>query len=103
HTINAPIVLNADSRIYLGGGDLTLGDDATIAGMQTLYISEGLTASTLTNQGMITPQNVIIEGGLLSNLETISPAGGITINAIDGIASPLIITNSGTMTAGADF
>ncbi len=55
-TINAPIVMNQDSRIYLSGGTLTLGASTTITGAtQTLYISEGASTGTLTNRGSITP------------------------------------------------
>lgn len=104
-TINAPIVINTDSRIYLGGGNLTLGANTIItsAASTTLYISEGSTTSTLTNNGSIIPVNVIIEGGTVNNNNNINPSSNLTISGIGGIASPVNVVNNSMMTAGATF
>lgn len=103
-TINAPIVLNADSRIYLGGGNLTFGSSTSLTSTSnTLYISEGTTASTLINNGSIAPADLIIEGGIVNNANIIHPTGSITIGGLEGIETPLIVTNTGSMIAGTTF
>lgn len=107
HTIYAPILLNSDARISLGA-NLTLGEASTIydgSGLNTLYISEGNLSGTLTNKGTIGVNEIIIQGGTIINQSMIGynsdtmTASNLTIQALSGNDSPLIVTNTGTLTS----
>ncbi len=104
HTINATIFLEKDSRISLSDGNLTLGEDSSIVSVGMLYVSEGSSFGTLTNNGKITPSAVLFEGNTIYNFDTVSPDGSLTISGLGGIVNPVIVNNYGTMSSGdGDF
>lgn len=101
HTLYPPVILNKDSRLSLSG-TLTMGLFSSIASSgstpnSTLYISENDTAGIFNNYGAITPGNVNIQGCTTNNYSTISPIGVLTIQAITGNASSLIVNNYDSM------
>jgi len=103
HAIQAPIVLNKDSRFSLHGGILTLGSTATIFGAGALNISEGATSETLVVHGQVNPASILMDGGTLVNYALFNPAGTIEISGTGGIAVPATVNNHGTLRAGAAF
>lgn len=104
HTINAPFVLNKDSRFSLHSGSLTLGATSGISSTTNSWtLSEGAAAGTLINNAIINPVNVLIEGDTLTNNGSVLPTGTLSISGLNGIVSPATVTNTGTMTSGGLF
>lgn len=103
-TINAPIVLDADSVFQLSSGTLTLGSSTIITSNTTenLLISEGNTSGTLANNGAITPASLTIAGNTLNNIGSVQTSGPIVIQPAQG-ADPVVINNPSTFLAGTNL
>ncbi|MBS0626155.1 MAG: autotransporter-associated beta strand repeat-containing protein [Verrucomicrobia bacterium] len=103
HTINAPIILNKDSRFSLNSGSLTLGPNSGITSTSTWNLSEGSGTGTLNNYATLTPGSINVEGNTLNNHGTINPTGTITISGLGGNIGSAIVNNYSTMTSGGAF
>jgi fibronectin-binding autotransporter adhesin len=103
HTINAPIILNNDSRFSLNSGSLTFGSATTItsSGAQLIF-SEGSNGGAIINQGQITPTSVLIQGNTFTNNSVVSPTQSLEINTALSVVGSSLVTNSstGTMSPG---
>lgn len=92
HTLNVPVSLGIDTSLVLTGGSLAFGSATSITGSNTLTVSGS--NGTWDNEGMITSTEVIIEGGTINNLGTISP----TTLSIGAAASKTVtLTNYNTI------
>ncbi|MCX6989537.1 MAG: autotransporter domain-containing protein [Chlamydiae bacterium] len=97
HALYPPIILNKDSRFSLAGA-LTMGLFSSITGSgSTLFVSEDDTAGVFNNLGAIAPGNVTIQGCTINNYSTISPTSALTIQALAGNASSLVVNNYNSM------